>query len=416
MDKTKKSYSKKFVVFIVIVSLFWGSLAGAFFGFIGGVLGPNLLSPYISKTSWGQALIEQGTKNITLQIEEESETIDVVEKVSPSVVSIVISKELDNFYNISGPFDFFDNFFPFFQRRSPQPENDEPIIQKVGGGTGFIISEDGMILTNKHVVDDEDAEYTVILNDGTEYEATVLGRDFTNDIAVIKIEAENLSVVELGDSDDIKIGQTVIAIGNALAEFSNTVTKGVISGINREITAGTSTGQSEEIREAIQTDAAINPGNSGGPLLNLKGQVIGINTAMSQGGQLVGFAIPVNTAKQIIESVKEHGRIVRPWLGVRYIPINEQIAKENSLDFDYGVLILRGQTPTELAVVPGSPADKAGLIENDIILEVSGQKIDEDHLLPSELSKYSPGEEIELKIFHKGDEKKIKVKLEERKQ
>jgi len=415
MNKTKKSYSKKFIVFIIIVSLFWGSLAGAFFGFIGGVLGPNLLSPYISKTSWGQAIIDQGTKNITLQIEEESETIEVVEKVSPSVVSIVISKELDNFYNISGPFNFFDNFFPFFQQRLPQPENDEPIIQKVGGGTGFIISEDGLILTNKHVVDDEDAEYTVILNDGTEYEATVLGRDFINDIAVIKIEAENLPVVELGDSDDIKTGQTVIAIGNALAEFSNTVTKGVISGINREITAGTSSGQSEEIREAIQTDAAINPGNSGGPLLNLKGQVIGINTAMSQGGQLVGFAIPVNTAKQIIESVKEHGRIVRPWLGVRYIPITEQIAKENNLDFDYGVLILRGQTPTELAVVPGSPADKADLIENDIILEVNGQKLDEDHQLTSEISKYSPGEEIELKIYHKGEEKKVKVKLEERK-
>ena len=206
MDKTKKSYSKKFIVFVVIVSLFWGSLAGAFFGFLGGVFGTNLLSPYLSKTSWGQTLIEQGTKNITLQIEEESETIDVVEKVSPSVVSIVISKELDNFYNITGPLDFFNDVFPFFfQQGQPQPENDEPKIkQKVGGGTGFIISEDGLVLTNKHVVADEDAEYTVILNDGAEYQATVLGRDFVNDIAVIKIEAENLPVVELGDSDDIK--------------------------------------------------------------------------------------------------------------------------------------------------------------------------------------------------------------------
>jgi len=405
---------------VIIVSLFWGSLAGAFFGVIGGAFGMGFLSPYISKTSWGQQLLEQTTSNITISVEEESQTIEVVEKAAPSVVSIVITKELDNFYNATGPFDMFDDFFGFsfpFGQPQAQPRQDEPKIkQKIGGGTGFIISEDGMILTNKHVVSDEAAEYTVILNDGSEYEAQVLGRDFSNDIAVIKIETNDLPVVELGDSDNLKIGQTVIAIGNALAEYSNTVTKGVISGINRDITAGDGQGRSEAIQEAIQTDAAINPGNSGGPLLNLQGEVIAINTAMSQGGQLVGFAIPINSAKRVIESVKEHGRIVTPWLGVRYVQLNEKIAKDNNLDYDYGALIVRGEARTDLAVVPGSPADKAGLIENDIILEINGQKIDDDHMLGKELAKYSPGDEIELKIFHKGEEKEVKVTLEERKQ
>lgn len=383
-------------------------------GFAGAIWGSRLAGPYLMKTTWGSELLNKN-KNLTLQINEDSETIKVAKDVAPSVVSIVISKELDNYYNATGPFDFFfDNFFNG-NNRMIDP-NEPKVKQTIGGGTGFIISSDGLILTNRHVVADDGATYTVILSDGSEHEATVLGRDSLNDIAVIKIDADNLPEVELGDSDNLEIGQTVLAIGNALAEYSNTVTKGVISGINREVTAGDGRGQSELIKEAIQTDAAINPGNSGGPLLNLYGQVIGINTAIDSQGQSVGFSIPINAVKSVIESVRQYGRIVRPWLGVRYVQLDQAISKANSLNYDYGALIAPGQNTADLAVAPGSPADKAGLVENDIILELNGQKLDADHVLAIELSKYSPSDRITLKIFHKGEEKDVKIQLEERKE
>ncbi|RLB87157.1 MAG: hypothetical protein DRH10_09570, partial [Deltaproteobacteria bacterium] len=227
------------------------------------------------------------------------------------------------------------------------------------------------------------------------------------------IEAKNLPTLELGDSDKIEIGQTVIAIGNALGEFRNTVTKGVISGIGRTITAGDSRGRSEMIESAIQTDAAINPGNSGGPIVNLAGQVIGINTAISSQGQLLGFAIPINEAKRVINSVEKYGKIVRPFLGVRYILNNPEFAKKNQLKVDYGAIIVRGETVKDFAVIPGSPADKAGLQENDIILEVNGTKIERGNSLAKLLSKYAPGDEVTLKVLSKGKEKEVKVKLEE---
>jgi serine protease Do len=229
----------------------------------------------------------------------------------------------------------------------------------------------------------------------------------------LKIEATGLPTVELGDSDKIELGQTVIAIGNSLGEYQNTVTKGVVSGLGRKVVAGDSQGGSEVIEGAFQTDAAINPGNSGGPLINLAGQVIAINTAMNQGGQLIGFAIPINVAKQDIESVETSGKIVRPWLGVRYVLINDEIAKANHLEKNYGALIARGQQATDLAVVPASPADKAGLVENDIILEMNGQKIDEEHPLAKEIAKFKPGDEVTLKILRKGAEKDVKVTLGE---
>ncbi|MFZ5364867.1 MAG: S1C family serine protease [Patescibacteria group bacterium] len=412
-DQIKK-YSKKTIVAVVIITLFFGSLLGSLAGFLAGTVGLNAAAPYLAKIDWGQGFFSKSGQHVTISVNEESETIDAVAKASPSVVSIVITKELTSFYNISGPFDFFNNFFEFRVPENKSGQSSDPVKRQVGGGSGFIISAHGLIITNKHVVSDESAEYTVVLSDGSEYPATVLGRDIINDIAVIKIEAQNLPVLELGDSDNLRPGQTVIAIGNALGEYSNTVTKGVISGINRQVTASDSRGMAEEIKEAIQTDAAINPGNSGGPLINLSGQVVGVNTAVSSDGQLVGFAIPINAAKQVIDSVKEHGRIITPWLGVRYVPLNAEIAKANNLDYDYGALIIRGQRQSELAVSPGSPADKAGLEENDIILEINDQKLDADHLLGEELLKYGPGDKIEMLIFHDGQEKSIKVTLEER--
>jgi len=340
----------------------------------------------------------------------------VVEKVSPAVVSMIITKDLSKIYSREYyfPFDDFFGFgFPFGfeipRRQIPEGK------QQIGGGTGFIISSDGMILTNKHVVNDSEAEYTVLMNDGKKYDAKVLATDPVLDVAVVKIEAKDVPVVELGDSDLLKIGQTVIAIGNALGEFRNTVTKGVISGIGRTITAGGLSG-AETIERAIQTDAAINPGNSGGPLIDLSGRVVGINTAVSREGQLIGFALPINEAKRVVESVKKYGKIVRPFLGVRYVLLNEEIAKANNLDVDYGALVSRGEERTDLAVLPGSPADKAGLVENDIILELNGIKINNDNSLASLIAKYAPGDKVKLKILHRGDEKTVEVTLAEYKE
>ncbi|MBU1130642.1 trypsin-like peptidase domain-containing protein [Patescibacteria group bacterium] len=349
-------------------------------------------------------------------MEEENLTTQAVQKVTPAVVSIIVTKELQQYYNFSGPgFPFGDIFsFPFdFNFKAPQQPIPGPKEKtEVGGGTGFIINSDGLILTNKHVVSDTEAEYSVILTDGSRYDASVVGRDPFNDIAFLKIEADNLPVIELGDSDKIEIGQTVIAIGYALGEYSNSVTKGIVSGMGRDIVAGGG-GQSEELQGVIQTDAAINPGNSGGPLINLQGQVIGINTAVNQQGQLIGFAIPINSAKTLIASVIENGKIVRPFLGVRYAMLNEQIAEENQIAVDYGALLARGSTASELAVMPGSPADIAGLEENDIILELNGVKLNADNPLSKEIAKYQPGDVITLKIWHDGKEKAVNVELAE---
>jgi len=262
------------------------------------------------------------------------------------------------------------------------------------------------------VVFDTEAEYSVVTNDGNTYMAEVVDRDPINDLAILKIGAKDLPTVTLGDSDQVKAGQTVIAIGFSLGEYSNSVTKGIISGIGRDIVASGG-GTSEKLEDVLQTDAAINPGNSGGPLINLKGEVIGINTAINSQGQLVGFAIPINTAKTVIESVKENGKIIRPFLGVRYVIINSQLKEKNNLSVDYGALLIKGESVEELAVIPGSPADKAGLEENDIILEADGVKLDADNPLAKEIAKHQPGDSVSLKVLHDGQEKTVTVVLEE---
>ena len=414
----EKNFSARILIIAVILSLVLGTLSGG--------AGALLVMKNLDKFGFalgqqnGQTLV---TKEKVVELNNESATIDVVKNASPSVVSIVIYRNVADISNSTSPDqEFFNQFFQFglpFQLNPSQPANppknsqNQNQKQEVGSGSGFIVSSDGMIITNQHVVDDTTATYTVVTNDGQSYDAKVLGRDTVNDLAVVKIEAKNLKPLTLGDSDKIEIGQSVIAIGNTLGEYRNTVTRGVISGINRTVQAG-GQGFSETLEEAIQTDAAINPGNSGGPLLNLNGEVIGINTAISQSGQLVGFAIPINEANQVITSIQKYGKIVRPYLGVRYLILNKQIAEANNLTVDYGALVAKGDTSDALAVVPGSPADKAGIVENDIILEVNGQKIDESHSLARMLSNYAPGDEVDLKIWHKGEEKTVKVKLAER--
>ena len=353
-------------------------------------------------------------------VNEESAIIKAVEKVSPAVVSIIVTKDLpiiERYYSSPVPdSDFFRQFFgdDFNDFMVPQYRQKGTQKQEVGGGTGFVISPDGYIVTNKHVVSDQEAEYTVLMNDETKHPAKVLARDPVSDLAILKIDGKNYISAELGDSTGLKPGQTVIAIGNALGEFRNTVSTGVVSGLSRSVIAGTGQG-SEQLSGVIQTDASINVGNSGGPLLNIAGQVIGINTAIAQGAQNIGFAIPINDVKNSIESVQKTGKISRPWLGVRYMLVDKKIAEEKKLSVDYGALLVKGETPSDPAVIPGSPADKAGLAENDIILEVDGVKINQDNTLSSLVGKHKTGDQVSLKVFRQGEAREIKIRLEEMK-
>lgn len=399
-----------FMAVTVVLAL----LAGAIGGAVVTAFGSSWLN-YLGLSSLTQsAAIGGPTWGTRRVVEEESATTQVVDKVSPSVVSIIITKDLSQIYNSTGPQFPFDLGFPFdffFQQPSTQvPEGK----QEIGGGTGFVINqEQGLIVTNRHVVADEEAEYTVLTNDGRKFSAQVVARDPVNDMGLVKIQDTSLPAVTLGDSDQVQIGQTVIAIGNALGEYRNTVTKGVISGIGRNVVAGDGRGSSESLEGVFQTDAAINPGNSGGPLVDLAGEVIGMSTAVNREGQLIGFAIPVNEAKRMIASYEQYGRIVRPYLGIRYVIVTPEFATANNLQVDYGALLKRGDTAQDVAVVVGSPADKAGLKQDDIILEVEGQRIDQDHSLVKALSRFAPGNTVTLKVYSQGATKDIRVTLDE---
>ena len=346
----------------------------------------------------------------------ENAVVQAVESATPAVVSIVITKDLPVIEQC--PYNPFADLPPEFQQffgggfQFSQPCQKGTRKQEVGGGSGFLVSSDGLIVTNKHVVSDTDAEYTVLTNDGKKYDAQVLARHPSLDIAVVKINAGGLPTVTLGDSDTVKLGQTAIAIGNALGEFRNTVSVGVISGLSRSVTASAG-GTTETIENVIQTDAAINPGNSGGPLVNLRGQVIGINVAMVSGAQNIGFAIPINAARQSINSVRSSGRILVPFLGVRYIAMTESVAKEYNLSATYGALLK--SSDKELAVQAGSPAEKAGLKESDIILEVDGQRIDSSHSLAYVIAQKSVGQTVTLKVLRQNSTLTAQVQLAERK-
>lgn len=333
-------------------------------------------------------------------LDYEEAVIKAVDVASPSVVSIVVTKDLpvieqcpyEPFSDLPPEFrDFFNFGFEFSQPCEKGTRREE-----VGGGSGFIVSEDGLILTNKHVVNDAKAEYTALTNDGKKYNAKVLARDPLQDLAVLKIDGSDFKPAQFGDSDTTKLGQTAIAIGNSLGEFRNTVSVGVISGLSRTITARGNGFGSETIQGVIQTDAAINPGNSGGPLLNLKGEVIGINTAIASGAQNVGFAIPINQAKRDIHSVKQTGSIKAPYLGVRYLMVTPDIAKQQNLSVDYGALV-RGTTEGP-GVMSNSPAAKAGVLAEDIILEINGEKLTSERPLGTVIQKYNIGETLFLKV------------------
>lgn len=413
-------------------------ILATFFGFLAGYFSASLESPLRIQASLFDQLKDLFSKKIaeipllspspSLStspspyqpiLDYEKQIINVVRQASPAVVSIIISKDipiLEKYF--LNPFEGFppefQQFFgPFFEFSIPQYREKGKEKREVGGGTGFIISTDGLILTNKHVVNDPEASYTVFLNDGRKFEAQVLARDPSDDLALIKISATNLPTVILGDSNQIEIGQTAIAIGNALGEFRNTVSVGVISGLSRSIIASDEQGNIQRIENVIQTDAAINRGNSGGPLLNLKGEVIGVNTAMVLGAQNIGFAIPINRAKRVIESYKTYGKIVVPYLGIRYLLVDSTIQKKYNLPYDYGALIIKGERG-EPAVYPHSPAEKAGLKEEDLILEFNHKKITLNNSLASLIQEAKVGEKVILKVYRQGKEFSLEVVLEER--
>ncbi len=373
---------------VIFTSIIFGFLAGA----ISSAFFYVQIKDYLEKLNIlpqtvGREIVEKEiVREYLPQTSQEEAIIKVVKEVSPAVVSIMKGE--------------------------------------IEGGTGFIVSEDGMILTNKHVVLDEEAEYTIFTNDGRKFSAKVLARDPIQDLAVLGIEQEktvdgngefvleSFPTVKLGDSDKLESGQTVIAIGNALGEFRNTVSVGVISGLGRKITASGG-GFVEILEDVIQTDAAINKGNSGGPLLNLRGEVVGINTAMALEAQSIGFAIPINKAKKDIEQVKTIGKIVYPFLGIHYVLISEKIKEENDLPVDYGALIVGGG-PGEPAIWPDSAAEKAGLKEGDIVLEFNDEKIATENTLAKIIMEYNPGDEIVLKILRGAEEISAEVTLDER--
>ena len=338
---------------------------------------------------------------------------DIIAEANKAVVSVVVTKDMpiyEQYYEEFNPFGFFGGLFSVPQVREKGSEERE-----VGGGSGFIVNKDGLVVTNRHVVSDEKARYSVILLDGQSYSATVIARDSVLDIAVLQIEdleGKELPTLTFGDSTNLRLGETVVVIGNALAEFRNSVSTGIISGLARSITASDSGGISERLSQVIQTDAAINPGNSGGPMLNSKGEVIGVSVATSVGADNISFAIPAAAVETIVASIEEFGEIRRPYLGVRYSTITPKMKELNDLPVDSGAVISRGETIEELAVIPGSPADKAGLVENDIILKIDGEELKEKDLATI-LRNKKIGQTIELLVLSRGDEKTVSVTLEQ---
>ncbi|MDQ6683113.1 MAG: trypsin-like peptidase domain-containing protein [Chloroflexota bacterium] len=317
-----------------------------------------------------------------VRIDESSAVISAVQKVAPSVVTIVTQS---------------NGLFGSGQ----------------GSGSGFIFDANGWILTNKHVVSGADT-LRVVLNDTRTFDARVAGTDTLTDLAILKIDGTGLPVAPLGSSAALRPGQVAIAIGNPLGDYQNTVTSGVISGLGRQIPAGsTSQTSGDQLNNLIQTDAAINPGNSGGPLLNSGGQVIGINTAVATSAQGIGFAIPIDVAKPILRLAVAGKKIARPWVGVHYQPVTKALATEKDLPVDYGALVARAASGNDPAVVPGSPAARAGLQEGDVLVALDGVRIDASHDLSLLILPHAPGDDVTLRVLRQSTARDVDVTLGE---
>lgn len=356
-------------------------MLSAAFGFLGGQVG--------QKQQAGSATVEQQQ----IVLEERGELIrKIAQDVGQSVVSITTVQ------NVQG------GYFG--------------AAEQEGAGTGFILTDDGLIATNRHVVPSGTTRVDVTLSDGTEYkDVEVIGRTAnsdTLDIAFLKIKDTNgkeLVPAKLGDSSTVKVGDTVVAIGNALGQFQNTVTEGIISGYGRDLQASNeSGGEVSTLENVFQTDAAINAGNSGGPLVNTNGEVIGINTAaVLEDAQNIGFAMPINDVAGLIESVIKTGTLERPYLGVMYVPLTNDTAEYLDLDVKRGAYVSAQDGSS--AIVEGSPAEEAGLKEGDIITKVNDTEINEENSLAAIINRHSVGDKVSLTIIRDGQEIKLEATL-----
>jgi len=378
--KLKNINFKRFLIgiaigIVILVALTGGALADRLFNF----KPLDLILPRPTGFKIGQKILT-----------EESVVIDVAEKVSPSVVTVSVQTPERRVLE----FNPFSGFSQKVQGGKPQDI-----------GTGFIVSKDGLVVTNKHVVSIQGATYKVITKDNKEYEVKEINKDPSNDIAILKFDASNLKPIEMGDSANLKVGQFVIAIGTALGEFRNTVTTGVVSGLGRGITAGNPLeGYVEKLDDVIQTDAAINPGNSGGPLVNSLGQVIGINVAVAQDAQNIGFAIPINTVKESLNQFQATGKFpAKAYFGVQYQMISRQTAVLNSVP----------QGAYVVDVVSGSPAQKAGVVVDDIITKLDGQELNEKNTLVDAISKKQSGDTSNIEVWRDGQSLQLLVILSE---
>jgi serine protease Do len=328
--------------------------------------------------------LNSGVVADSLRLDDQEATIRAINKTIPGVVSINV---------------FENATVEIFDEATETSRFEEQNIKR-GAGSGFLISADGLILTNKHVASagaEGKTEYKIILHSGKQYYAQLIGKDPIADLAILKIYDKNLPFLELGDSNKLTPGMSVIAIGNALGRYDNSATKGIVSGLGRSLLASGNNGEMENLQNVIQTDAQINFGNSGGPLINLEGKVVGINVAKDEGGESLGFAIPINEAKPVITSARTVGKIIRARLGVRYIIITPEMAEERGLPRTSGALLEPGDDGGP-AVFEASPASVVGLQAGDIIFEVDGRKIDERLPLQSYISQFSPGKKLGLKI------------------
>ncbi|MFZ1249991.1 MAG: trypsin-like peptidase domain-containing protein [Candidatus Microsaccharimonas sp.] len=337
-------------------------------GVIGGALAYRAFSPNASPAF---TAVNDGNATIT---ESESSIAAVAEKVAPSVVSIVTETQSQRFSDSSSQ----------------------------AAGTGIVVSANGYIMTNNHVIDGA-SKVSVVDNSGERYEdVSVVGRDPLNDIAFLKVTSNNqFSPAELGNSSSVRIGQQVVAIGNALGQYNNTVTSGIISGTGRPVTASTTDGQTETLTDLIQTDASINPGNSGGPLLNMSGQVIGVNTAIAEDANGIGFSIPINSTKGVLSSVLETGKVNRAYMGVNYITITPDVAREYNLSVNDGAYVyVNSGNP----VVSGSPADGAGMKQGDIITKINNETVGSQGNLSSIIGQYKAGDKVTVTFLRDGKE------------
>jgi len=352
---TKIFMNRKYQFVLILIAVF---LAGAFFS-NSGIAQKVKLNPI------------KPVANQTAPLTDEQQAIAAVRTAKASVVNIVGVNDLNS---------------------SPDQPSIAPL--NIVAGTGVIIDSNGLIISNSHVVSEPNSSYDVVFSDGAKYPARVLGTDSYSDIALLKIDAAGLQAAKLGNSDSLETGQTVFAIGNSLGKYQNTVTRGVISGLGRNVAIAAGGGPVPRLQDLIQTDAAINPGNSGGPLINLAGEVIGINTVIDNGGQGLGFAIPINVFKSEVDDLKILGKVSHAFLGISFLTIDKGLAAAKNLGKQDGALIV--------SVVPASPAASAGIIEGDIIVAIDGSTLNTNNQLDKVIQKYKTGNKVTLAVFRDG--------------